>query len=92
MLDHKPLISRSPVLSKMTIKDNRTTKEQIGGSHYKNMVIQPIQYIQSNRIGYMEGNAIKYLSRWESKGGIEDLKKAHHYIDMLIEFKESKLS
>jgi hypothetical protein len=41
-----------------------------------------------NGIGFMEGNAIKYISRWRSKGGVEDLKKARHYLDMLIEFEE----
>ena len=59
-------------------------KEQVGGGHYKDMVIQPVEFIHRNRIGYMEGNAIKYLCRWRSKNGIEDLKKAKHYIDLLI--------
>lgn len=61
---------------------------QVGGSHYKDMAIQPVEFIMQNGIGFMEGNAIKYLSRWRSKGGIEDLKKARHYLDMLIEFEE----
>jgi hypothetical protein len=61
---------------------------QVGGSHYKDMAIQPIEFIMKNNIGFMEGNAIKYISRWRSKGGIEDLKKARHYLDMLIEFEE----
>jgi len=61
---------------------------QVGGNHYKEMSIQPIEYIMKNNIGIMEGNAIKYISRWRSKGGIEDLKKARHYLDMLIEFEE----
>ena len=59
---------------------------QHGGDHYKAMGIQPVEYMLSNpQIGYCEGNAIKYLSRWKDKGGIEDLRKARHYIDMLIE-------
>jgi hypothetical protein len=61
---------------------------QVGGNHYKEMPIQPIEYIMKNNIGFMEGNAIKYISRWRSKGGVEDLKKARHYLDMLIEFEE----
>ena len=60
-------------------------KTQVGGSHYTKMAIQPIEYIHANGIPYMEGNAIKYLSRWRSKNGIEDLRKARHYIDLLIE-------
>jgi hypothetical protein len=62
---------------------------QVGGSHYKEMNIQPIEYIMKNNIGFIEGNAIKYISRWRSKGGVEDLKKARHYLDMLIEFQEN---
>ena len=58
---------------------------QIGGDHYKKCGIQPITYIHANKIGFMEGNAIKYLSRWRDKGGVDDLKKAKHYIEMLIE-------
>lgn len=48
---------------------------QVGGSHYKDMAIQPVEFVMQNGIGFMEGNAIKYLSRWGSKGGIEDLKR-----------------
>lgn len=58
---------------------------QIGGDHYKSMAIQPVEYIVANGIGFCEGCAIKYLSRWRAKGGIEDLKKARHFIDLLIE-------
>ena len=64
---------------------------QVGGNHYKDMAIQPVEFIMQNGIGLMEGNAIKYLSRWRSKGGVEDLKKARHYLDMLIEFEERSL-
>ena len=63
---------------------------QIGGSHYKKLTIQPWDYILSNGIGYCEGSAIKYLSRWKDKGGIQDLYKAKHFIDKLIEHEESK--
>jgi hypothetical protein len=58
---------------------------QVGGAHYKEMAIQPVEYILKNGIGYCEGNVIKYVSRWRHKGGIEDLKKARHYLDLLIE-------
>jgi|TARA_B110000977_G_C10638616_1_gene323140 hypothetical protein len=57
---------------------------QIGGSHYKDLEIQPIDYILGNSLGYAEGNVVKYVSRWRDKGGIEDLRKAKHYIDFLI--------
>lgn len=59
--------------------------QQIGGDHYAKMAIQPVEFILKNNIGFAEGNVIKYVSRWREKGGVEDLKKARHYLDMLIE-------
>ena len=64
--------------------------EQEGGNHYKGLEIQPVEYIHRNGIGYIEGNVIKYVSRWRSKNGIADLKKARHYIDLLIELEGKK--
>jgi hypothetical protein len=58
---------------------------QVSGNHYKDKAIQPVQYIHANRIGFFEGNVIKYVTRWRDKGGIADLKKAKHYIELLIE-------
>lgn len=58
---------------------------QIGGTHYTTLAIQPVEYIHSNKIGFIEGNVIKYVTRWRDKGGIEDLKKAKHFIDLLID-------
>lgn len=65
-------------------------EEQVGGTHYKAKSIQPWDYIAANEIGYFEGNIIKYISRWKEKGGVDDLKKARHYLDKLIELKEVK--
>lgn len=59
---------------------------QIGGNHYKDLKIQPTQFIHANNIPFIEGNIIKYVVRHKSKNGIEDLKKAKHYIDLLIQF------
>jgi len=59
-------------------------QEQIGGDHYRNRAIQPIEFILANGIGFCEGNVIKYVTRWKDKGGVKDLEKARHYIDMLI--------
>jgi hypothetical protein len=59
--------------------------QQIAGSHYKDKAIQPWDYIVGNRLGYLEGNVVKYVSRWRDKGGIDDLRKARHYLDKLIE-------
>jgi len=58
---------------------------QIGGSHYKHLAIQPADFIHDNRIPWLEGNVIKYVVRHRDKNGLEDLKKARHYLDMLIE-------
>ena len=58
---------------------------QNGGGHYKDMAIQPVEYIHKNNIPYIEGCIIKYVSRWRKKNGIEDLQKAKHFIDLLIE-------
>jgi len=59
--------------------------QQIGGEHYKLKAIQPWDYIVANDLGYLEGNVVKYVSRWKNKNGIEDLKKAQHYLAKLIE-------
>ena len=63
-----------------------TAKEtQVGGDHYQRLRIQPIDFILANEIPFCEANAIKYLCRWRHKNGIQDLEKARHYIDLLIE-------
>jgi hypothetical protein len=63
---------------------------QVAGTHYKSQAIQPWDYIISNEIPYMEGNVIKYVSRWRDKGGLDDLRKAQHYLQKLIEVEEAK--
>lgn len=63
---------------------------QVGGGHYKSLPVQPVEYIHKNGIGFCEGNVIKYVSRWRAKGGVEDLKKARHFLDLLIEMEKGK--
>lgn len=58
---------------------------QVGGDHYRSMKIQPVEFVLANGIGFIEGCVIKYVSRWKSKGGVADLRKARHFLDMLIE-------
>ena len=58
---------------------------QVSGNHYKEYAIQPVEFIHTNNIPYCEGNVIKYVTRWRNKGGIDDLRKAKHYINLLIE-------
>lgn len=57
---------------------------QVGGSHYRNMAIQPSEFIIKNNIPFAEGNIIKYVIRHRTKNGAEDLLKAKHYIDILL--------
>ena len=59
---------------------------QVGGSHYKDMAIQPMEYSMANQLDACQHTAIKYITRFREKGGIQDLEKAKHVIDMLIEF------
>ena len=60
-------------------------KKQIGGSHYSKFKVQPSKFINDNKLLFAEGNAIKYICRHTHKGGKQDLLKAKHYIDMIIE-------
>ena len=59
-------------------------EKQEGGSHYKG-AIQPIEYIYGNNLGYIEGNVLKYITRHKDKNGAEDIKKAIHYLELLLE-------
>lgn len=63
---------------------------QHGGNHYKTKGIQPWEYIVANDLGFFEGNVVKYVTRYKDKNGLEDLKKARHYLDFLIELKEKE--
>ena len=60
--------------------------EQVGGDHYKRLKIQPLEYALANDLGICEHAVIKYVSRWRDKGGTDDLLKAKHYIELLLEF------
>lgn len=65
-------------------------KTQVGGTHYRDMAIQPIEFIHANGIPFAEGSIIKYVSRWRSKNGIADLEKARHFLDLLIELERQQ--
>ena len=68
----------------MEVQESNPLKTQVGGSHYKDCKIQPIEFIHANNIPFCEANAIKYLCRHRNKNGKQDLEKAKHYIDLLI--------
>lgn len=57
---------------------------QIGGEHYKG-AIQPVEFIQANGLGFIEGNVVKYVARHRNKNGAEDIRKAIHYLELLLE-------
>ena len=63
----------------------KATNKQIDGNHYKEMKIQPVEYIFKNNIPFLEGNVIKYITRHKEKNGITDLRKAKHCIELIAE-------
>jgi len=75
----------SSEFTEMSIEELNALNKQVAGSHYKDLPIQPVEYIHANALGYFEGNVIKYVSRWRKKNGIADLEKAKHYIELLIQ-------
>lgn len=81
---------RSPIVnSKASSGETKATEtalaKQVGGDHYKNQGIQPVEYIHANSLNFFEGNAIKYITRHRTKGGRADLEKAIHYLELIIE-------
>jgi hypothetical protein len=76
-------------MAKGWIPKRSTDFKQVGGEHYLKP-IQPWDFIVANDIGYLEGNIIKYVTRYKEKGGIVDLYKAQHYLDKLVEIQAQK--
>ena len=70
----------------------KAVDKQVGGNHYKKFVIQPAEFCYKNNIPYLESTAIKYLCRWRDKGGLQDLDKAIHFIELLKEFNSADSS
>ena len=62
---------------------------QEGGGHYKKYAIQPIEFAMQNNLNYCQANVVKYVTRYKDKGGVQDLKKAIHNIEILIELEEN---
>lgn len=73
------LLQEATIVPKQSALDT-----QEGGDHYK-LPIQPIQYIHANNLPFIEGNVVKYITRWREKNGHQDLLKVKHYVDLLIE-------
>lgn len=64
----------------------KASEEQVAGNHYKEFAIQPTEFIQKNNIGFIEGNVIKYVCRHKKKNGRQDIEKAIHYLQLLLEY------
>lgn len=65
-------------------------ESQVDGTHYKQLAIEPWDYIAANNLGFFEGSVVKYVTRWDRKGGVADLRKAKHFIEKLIEVETAK--
>lgn len=63
-----------------------SSKRQVGGNHYADLAIQPSEFIHRNRLNWCEANAIKYVCRHRSKNGRQDIEKAIHYLELLLEW------
>ena len=72
------------------VEKNIALESQVGGNHYNSMKIQPIEYTMANEMNPLQHTAIKYISRYKNKNGIEDLKKAIHSLELLVQFEEAK--
>ncbi len=64
---------------------DESLKRQVGGSHYKDLPVQPAEYVYRNGLGYHEGSIVYYATRWRMKNGIEDLEKIAHHAQILID-------
>ena len=82
---YKKLKEKGIVNNKVKLGELSSLLTQVGGDHYKKMVIQPAEFINKNKLLFAEGNAIKYICRHSSKGGIQDIDKAIHYLEMVKE-------
>lgn len=65
--------------------EGRAHDRQVAGDHYRSMAIQPSEFIYKNKLGWHEANAVKYICRHRIKGGKQDLEKAIHYLQLLLE-------
>lgn len=69
---------------------SNANESQVDGTHYKQLGIEPWDYIAANNLGFFEGSVVKYVTRWDRKGGVADLRKAKHFIEKLIEVETAK--
>ena len=65
-------------------------QKQVGGTHYTDVKYAPWDVVLDWNLGYLDGTALKYISRWKKKNGLEDIKKAIHFLEKLVEVEENK--
>ena len=82
---YQKLIKKGVINNKITLGELHVYAKQIGGSHYQKFKIQPSKFVVENKLLFPEGCAIKYICRHSHKGKKEDLLKAIHFIEMIIE-------
>lgn len=80
------LSAEASIPSRDAINKLKKSLMQVGGRHYKGLAIEPVEYAYRNGLDFLQGNIVKYVTRFRDKNELEDLKKARHYIDLLIEF------
>ena len=73
-------------MNRQEIGEQLDRERQVGGSHYRNYAIQPIEYIVANGLSFLAGNVVKYVTRYKDKNGLEDINKAIHYLELIKEF------
>ena len=79
------IIKNIPKKNIVIVQNESAYKKQVGGNHYKDMVVQPSEFINKNRLPFAEGSAIKYICRHAAKGKEQDIDKAIHYLEMIKE-------
>lgn len=68
------------------VSNHAATSKQVGGQHYKSLAIQPAEYCQRNQLNFCESSVVKYVSRHREKNGRQDIEKAIHFLELLLEF------
>ena len=79
------VVKNMPEKNTVIMKKESVYKKQVGGAHYKSMVVQPSEFVNKNRLLFAEASAIKYICRHAAKGKQEDIHKAIHYLEMILE-------
>jgi len=71
--------------SERTNVENTALNIQVGGGHYKDMKIQPVEYIHANNLSFLEGNVVKYITRHKTKNKAQDIRKIIHYCTLILQ-------